>query len=69
MLEDTAYNGYYCDESTNNLQSLFTNSTSTHDGYTFLPVFKVDSVVVEGACTLAGKQQVVRRLMNGVEFI
>lgn len=59
MDNDTTYNGYYCDETTGNLQSLFLNGR----------IFQADNVVVEGACTLAGKQQVVRRLMNGVEFI
>ena len=56
---DISANGYYCDETTSNLQSLFLNGR----------ILQADNVVVEGACTLAGKQQVVRRLMNGVEFI
>lgn len=57
--DDVTTNGYYCDEVTDNLELYFSRGS----------VVQADSVVVEGACNLEGKRQVVQRLMNGVEFI
>lgn len=71
MKADIQQNGYYCDEQTGTLQLLFKNTITqnTTDNYNVNPVFQADNVVVEGACNVIGKQQVVRRLQNGVEFI
>ena len=60
MTNDITTNGYYSDEITSTLKT---------DYFASGRVIQVDSVVVEGACNVLGKQQVVRRLMNGVEFI
>ena len=57
---DINTNGYYSDEVTNTLSSLY---------FATGRVIQADNVVVEGACNVIGKQQVVRRLQNGVEFI
>ena len=59
MNKDITINGYYSNETTDDLQSKFNNGR----------IIQADNVVVEGACNVIGKQQVVRRLMNGVEFI
>lgn len=71
MKNDIENNGYLCDEVVSNLQALFkyTTTLNTQDNFTVKPVFQADNVVVEGACNVVGKQQVVRRLQNGVEFI
>lgn len=73
MKNDIQTNGFYCDEITDNLQNMFSYTTLTrYIGDVRLevkPVYQADNVVVEGACNVIGKQQVVRRLMNGVEFI
>lgn len=72
-IEDINSNGFYTDETVSHLQSYFTNTTRTwvDNGVTFTlhPTFQADNVVVEGACNVVGKQEVVRRLQNGVEFI
>ncbi len=59
MNKDISTNGYYCNEITDNLKSLFGVNK----------IIVADNTVVEGACNLTGKRQVVERLMNGVEFI
>lgn len=59
MNADINTNGYYCDEVTSNLTSYFGKDK----------VIVADNIVVEGACNVIGKQQVVARLQNGVEFI
>ena len=72
MKSDIDNNGFVCDEITNDLETMFKATiTTVVDGqtYTVKPVFQADNVVVEGACNVIGKQQVVRRLQNGVEFI
>ena len=70
MREDITSNGYVCNEFTSQLSQLFTNQTTPYDSnHVVLPVFQADNVVVEGPCNVIGKQQVVRRLQNGVEFI
>lgn len=70
MREDITNNGYVCNEFTSQLSQLFTNQPTPYDStHTVLPVFQADNVVVEGSCNVIGKQQVVRRLQNGVEFI
>lgn len=56
---DITANGYYTDESTTDLKSKFAQNV----------IIQADNVVVEGACNVVGKQQVVYRLQNGVEFI
>ena len=71
MCNDISENGYMCNEMTNNLSNMFTYQevNDSYIGTTVKPVYQADSVVVEGACNVIGKQQVVRRLQNGVEFI
>lgn len=71
MKNDISINGYVCDETINNLSTIFTNNiiSDTYLNIDIKPVFQADNVVVEGACNVIGKQQVVRRLQNGVEFI
>ncbi len=69
MKNDVETNGFYNDETVNNLQSLFKDTKTTVGDYNINPVFQADNVVIEGACNVIGKQQVVSRLMNGVEFI
>lgn len=59
MDTDIEVNGYYTDEIVSNLNNLFDRNV----------VIQADNTVVEGACNVIGKQQVVERLMNGVEFI
>ena len=56
---DINTNGYYCDETTNNLQSLIAQGN----------VVQADNVTVEGLICKEGRQQIVYRLQNGVEFI
>ena len=65
MSQDIINNGFYCDETTDNVQSYFW----IDDGSNVKHVIQADNVVVEGACNVIGKQQIVRRLQNGVEFI
>lgn len=60
MNTDITINGYYTDETTPTLQSSY---------FAIGRVLQADNVIVEGACNVVGKQQVVSRLMNGVEFI
>lgn len=69
MKADIETNGFYTDEIVNDLQSQFTNEPKEVAGFTVNPVFQADNVIVEGACNVVGKQEVVRRLQNGVEFI
>lgn len=69
MKSDIETNGFYNDETVDNLQALFKDTKTTVGEYQVNPVFQADNVVVEGACNVVGKQQVVSRLMNGVEFI
>lgn len=69
MKSDIETNGFYNDETVDNLQALFKDIKTTVGDYNVNPVFQADNVVVEGACNVIGKQQVVSRLMNGVEFI
>ena len=57
---DINTNGYYSDETTSTLSTTY---------FATGRVIQADNVVVEGACNVIGKQQVVRRLQNGVEFI
>lgn len=57
---DINTNGYYSDEVTSTLSTTY---------FATGRVIQADNVVVEGACNVIGKQQVVRRLQNGVEFI
>lgn len=57
--KDKAVNGYICDESTDNLQTLFYRGR----------VLQADNITVEGTVQLDCRYQVVNRLMNGVEFI
>lgn len=57
--KDILVNGYYTDESINNLNEIFRTGL----------IIQADNVVVEGACNVIGKQQVVSRLQRGVEFI
>lgn len=59
MMTDIKTNGYYCDEVTPLLQSFFGVNC----------IVQADNVVVEGACSVQAKQQIVRRLSQGVEFI
>ena len=59
MLTDIRTNGYYCDEVTPLLQKFFGVGS----------IVQADNVVVEGACSLQAKQQIVYRLSNGVEFV
>ena len=56
---DVNTNGYYCDETTGNLQSLVVSGN----------VLQADNVTVEGLICKEGRQQIVYRLQNGVEFI
>lgn len=56
---DINTNGYYCDETTNNLQLLITRGN----------VVQAVNVTVEGLICKEGRQQIVYRLQNGVEFI
>jgi hypothetical protein len=58
MNKDIDTNGYYYDEITDNLESYFGIGK----------VIVADNTVVEGACNVIGKQQIVSRLQNGVEF-
>lgn len=69
MKSDIEINGFYIDEIVSDLSSMFTNQPTEVGEYTVYPVFQADNVVIEGACNVIGKQQVVSRLMNGVEFI
>lgn len=69
METDIETNGYYCDEYSNIIDTLFTNEPTTDSSYTVNPSFQADSLTIEGACNLVGKQQIAMRLMNGVEFI
>lgn len=57
---DINTNGYYSDEVTSTLGTTY---------FKIGTVIQADNVVVEGACNVIGKQQVVNRLQNGVEFI
>lgn len=59
MMSDIRTNGYYCDEVTPLLQKFFGVGS----------IVQADNVVVEGACSLQAKQQIVYRLSNGVEFV
>ena len=59
MNTDIKTNGYYCDEITSLLQQYFGVGK----------IVQADNVVVEGACSLQAKQQIVYRLSNGVEFV
>lgn len=59
MMTDITTNGFYCDEVTPLLQSFFGVNC----------IVQADNVVVEGACSVQAKQQIVRRLSQGVEFI
>ena len=59
MNTDIKTNGYYCDEITPLLQQYFGVGK----------IVQADNVVVEGACSLQAKQQIVYRLSNGVEFV
>lgn len=59
MITDIRTNGYYCDEVTSLLQQYFGVGK----------IVQADNVVVEGACSLQAKQQIVYRLSNGVEFV
>lgn len=59
MNNDINTNGYYCDETIGNLQSLITPGN----------VVQADNVTVEGLICKEGRQQIVYRLQNGVEFI
>jgi hypothetical protein len=59
MDKDLSINGYYTEEVTNNLEEYFYDNS----------VIQAENVVVEGACNVIGKQQIVHRLLNGVEFI
>jgi len=71
MVKDITQNGYECNEITDNLSGMFTYTRVVDDyiGGVVKPVYQADNIVIEGACNVIGKQQVVRRLMNGVEFI
>ena len=71
MKNDIEQNGYYCDEITDKLYTYFTDQKhlSADDPFTVNPVIQADNVVVEGACNVIGKHQVVKRLLDGVEFI
>lgn len=59
MLTDVKTNGYYCDEVTPLLQGYFGENK----------IIQAENVVVEGACSVLTKQQIMNRLRNGVEFI
>ena len=59
MDADIGTNGYYCDEITTGLSSAY---------FGINKIVVADNVVVEGHCNVIGKQQVVSRLQNGVEF-
>ena len=71
MKKDIELNGFYCDETNDDFSTLFTElpKTDASLNYTVRPVIQADNIIIEGACNVIGKQQIVRRLMNGVEFI
>jgi hypothetical protein len=58
MNTDIEVNGFVCDETIGNLESIFNTGV----------VLQADNVTIEGATCLDAKQQTVYRLQNGVEF-